>query len=418
MVVLLLVAAFVNQDTWNAGVDLIHSFRSHNSTVAEDAGCLRIHDSPLGAQAQVLRDHFATLHQGVDGFRSALHDTAWDSFAGKRASYLANPEHRGDQAIRNQFEAVTGLLKNMNSKRIDSLVEYRKGYCVNAFTTIYTAGKRMKRISYMFFEDNRQKASRDEICKLSREHYNLVWMLHPKHAGIHDAMYDLLISIFQLTKGVDTFLKHRIHCPRSPSTALRGPQGECLYKLPAWTEAVPWFLVALWYQKELERQEWNCDLADHNEELEQLYGKKCPDEDKMTFFELIQSHPSEDIRNATMNMAQTLRRQSGEVLEAAQKAWTILRQYFDRFKFMRLFDLQTHQRWQCNEWEELYQRELGADLEHDQRTNGFGDNAQSELWSAHLLNRSNVELERFLREPDAFAQIFEMLLNAMFRNGC
>lgn len=116
-------------------------------------------------------------------------------------------------------------------------------------------------------------------------------------------------------------------------------------------------------------------------------------------------------------MTEVLEMQSGIISESVQDTWTVLRRYFDRFKFMRLFDTQTHQRWQCTDWQELHQREAAADLEHDQRMNGVDEEVQPEFWGAHLLDRSNVELEDQLREPEVVAEVFEMLLNATFSNG-
>lgn len=416
----LFLAIFSNPETWKIGVDLIDSLTPQNATSVETAVKLRIHDSPLGAQTQDLRDHLATAHQAMEEFRGALHDPVWDSLAGKHASYLASPERGGDQAMRQQFEVVTRALQNMSSKRVDSLDQHRQRYCVEAFTAIYKARKSIKRIRYILSDDNRQQASRDEVCRLSREHYNLVWILHPKHALVFNAMYDLLTAATQLAEGVDTFLNDRSYCPPTPPTAPFGPQGECLLDLPSWTKSVPWTLVEFVYKDELAKQQLDCSLATRQKEWEQRNGKKCRDEDRITFNKLVQSHSFKNFSTATDDMIEILDEESKKVLKSVQDAWTTLRRYFDRFKFMRLFDTQTHQRWQCSEWQELHQRELAADLEHDQRMDGLdrGDEIQPDFWGAHLLNRSNMELEGYFRKPEAVVKVFEMLLNATFSNGC
>lgn len=242
------IALFSNSETWRVGVDLIDDLSHKGTTLGKYASNLHVHDSPLGAQTQKLRDHLATIRQAMDRFRGALHDPVWERLFGGHDSHLANPEPRVDQEIRNQFEFLSGALRNMSSKRIDSLDQHRQRYCVEAFTAIYKARKSIKRIKYMFSNDNRQKASRDEVCRLSREHYNLVWILHPKHALIHSAMRDVLTGTSQLVESAEMLLNHSMHCPPPPPAAPPGPD------LPHWTSLIPWFLLKRWYKDEVEKQ--------------------------------------------------------------------------------------------------------------------------------------------------------------------
>ncbi|KAJ4985137.1 hypothetical protein SVAN01_09364 [Stagonosporopsis vannaccii] len=354
----------------------------------------------------------------MDSLERALHDPVWDRLADGHASYLAHPGQRGDQVIRKQFEVVTVAMRNMSSKRIDRLDQHRQRYCLEAFTAIYKARKSINRIRYMISSDNRQKASKKEVCRLSGEHYNLLWMLQPKHALIYTAMFDLLWATTQLAKDVDSLRTHRSYCPPSSPIALRNPQGECLTDLPRWTNSVPRVLVEYWYREEVAKQNWECVLATRKEDWEKRTGKTCPDEERMTFTELVQSYPVKSVVNDATKTIRFLERRSQKLLSSAQDAWTILKRYFDRFKFMRLFDTYNHQRWQCSGWQELQQRELAADIEHDQRMYGLGEEERSEFWGAYLLNRTDMELEGNLRQPEVVAQVFEMLLNATFSNGC